>query len=390
MESWSLRYYPIGVSNPGGARGTRRTRSGFLARIVVFLSICLAVMASAGLARAAEPRLFIYDNDFLGPGGSDMQSVLPLLAGPDVKLLGFTVVTGDGWLDEETAYLLRFLEVARATDIPVVPGALYPLVNTQPRMAAWEQLYGKLPWKGAWDESAPGATMHPADPHRITPWADGMPKTKPADEIAANFLIRQVRAHPHQVTIVEAGPMTNLALAIRLDPEFPALAKELIFMGGYVGAILDQVTGNPDFTADFNIWFDPEAAHIALTAPWPKIISIGTVSNGALTDQALLDRIAQKRTPANEYLARNAMKDLPLWDETTTAIAVDQSLILKSVDAYMDVNLDFGADYGRMHVWPDNLAPHQGARKVTVVLSIDTKRVVDEYVKAAQFQRPSR
>ncbi len=217
-----------------------------------------------------------------------------------------------------------------------------------------------------------------------------MPKTKPAGEIAANFLIRQVRAHPHQVTIVEAGPMTNLALAIRLDPEFPALAKELIFMGGYVGAILDQVTGNPDFTADFNIWFDPEAAHIALTAPWPKIISIGTVSNGALTDQALLDRIAQKRTPANEYLARNAMKDLPLWDETTTAIAVDQSLILKSVDAYMDVNLDFGADYGRMHVWPDNLAPHQGARKVTVVLSIDTKRVVDEYVKAAQFQRPSR
>ncbi len=350
---------------------------------------CLAVAAPARPAHAADPRLFIYDNDFLGPGGSDIQSVMPLLAAPDVRLLGFTVVTGDGWLDEETAYLLRFLEVAHAADIPVVPGALYPLVNSQARMAAWETLYGKLPWKGAWDESMPGATLHPADPHRIVPWADGLPTTRPAAEVAADFLIRQVRAHPHRVTIVEAGPMTNLALAIRLDPEFPALAKELIFMGGNVGAILDQVTGNPDFTADFNIWFDPEAAHITLTADWPKITSIGSVTNGALTDQALLDRIARKRTPANDYLARNAQTGLPLWDETATAIAVDPSLILKSVDAYMDVDLDFGADYGRVHVWPDNLAPRQGERKVTVVLAIDTGRTVDAYVRAAQFQRPA-
>jgi inosine-uridine nucleoside N-ribohydrolase len=368
----------------------RLPRGSFPAGITIFLIACLAVAALVRPVRGVEPRLFIFDNDFLGPGGSDIQSVMPLLAAPDVTLLGFTVVTGDGWLDEETAYLLRFLEVARANDIPVVPGALYPLVNTQARMAAWEQLYGKLPWKGAWDESMPGATLHPTEPHRIVPWADGMPKTKPAPEVAANFLIRQVRAHPHQVTIVAAGPLTNLALAIRLDPAFAELAKELVLQGANDAAMLDQVTGNANFAADFNIWFDPEAAHIVLTAPWPKITSIGsTVINDTPTNQALLDRIAQKKTATNEYLARYAVKDIPLWDETATAVAVDRSLILKSVDAYMDVDMDFGVDYGRVHAWPDALTPHQGVRKVTVVTRVDTKRVVDAYVKAAQFQRPS-
>ena len=80
-----------------------------------------------------------------------------------------------------------------------------------------------------------------------------------------------VHKYPHEVTIYEGGPMTNLALAISLDPQFAALAQELVFMGGS----LNPQTDDPEFANnprhEFNFWFDPEAAHIVLRAPWRKI-----------------------------------------------------------------------------------------------------------------------
>src|SRR5205823_5814050 len=71
----------------------------------------------------------------------------------------------------------------------------------------------------------------------------GQPTTKPADEDAAHFLIRMVHKYPNEVTIYEGGPMTNLALAISLEPQFPQLAKELVFMGGGLSPEGD----NPEF-----------------------------------------------------------------------------------------------------------------------------------------------
>ena len=83
--------------------------------------------------------------------------------------------------------------------------------------------------------------------------------TKPLDEDAAHFLIHKVRQYPHQVSIYEGGPMTNLALAVAMDPEFPKLARELIFMGGS----LSPQTDDPEFLNaprhEFNFWFDPRS-----------------------------------------------------------------------------------------------------------------------------------
>ena len=101
---------------------------------------------------------------------------------------------------------------------------------------------------------------------------EGKPTTKASDEDAAHFMVRMVRKFPHEVTIYEGGPMTNLALAISIDPEFASLAKELVFMG----ASLNPQTDDPEFANrprhEFNIWFDPEAAHIVLRAPWKKMV----------------------------------------------------------------------------------------------------------------------
>ena len=347
-----------------------------------WLFIGLSALATIQ-ARAADPQLVIEDNDFLGPGGSDLQSTLPLLADPDVKLLGFTVTVGDAWENEESAHLRRFLEIAGRTDIPVVDGATLPLVNSVARMRQWEQAYGPIPWKGAW--GGLGSIDRVPDRQPALPRLDeGVPTMAASPERAADFLIRMVHAHPHQVTIVAAGPLTNLALAIRLDPDFAATAKQLVFMGALLDTSMESVTGNADFASDFNMIFDPEAAHIVLTAAWPKITSVGNVSNDVMMTKALMARITARSSPFTAYLA-HYFAPLPMWDEMTAAVAVDPALVTRAVTAFLDIDTSPGVDYGHAHVWPAALAPKgAGLRPVVIVQAIDTGRFLDRFVQQAQ------
>jgi len=352
-------------------------------RRLVLPLLCALAIAGVPAARGAEPQLVILDNDFLGPGGSNIQSVVPLLGRPDVAVLGFTVVTGDAWRDEEVAHLRRFLEIAGRTDIPVLPGAEMPLLRTQGEMRLWEARYGRIVWKGAWNAPRPGRTYHPDDPKLVPPLPEGAPAAAPAPaEDAVAFLIRSVRAHPHQVTIIAAGPMTDLALAIREAPDFAGLAKQLVFMGGLIDTNMGQVTGNADYNTDFNFVFDPEAAHIVLTAPWARITGIGNVSNGVVMTPDLRARIAAAGSPAAANLAHFARNGMPSWDEIAAAVAVDPTLVTRDVPARMDVDLGTGSDYGRAHVWSDALAPHGGGQMVHVVQEVDTKRFLDGFLAA--------
>jgi inosine-uridine nucleoside N-ribohydrolase len=355
--------------------------------LVLFFKKGLLAFFLCTAAHAAEPRLFIEDNDFLGPGGSDIQSILPLVTNPTIRVLGFTVVTGDGWADEETTYLLRFLEVAKLTSVPVYKGAVFPLVNTASRMSAWELAYGKIPWKGAWNSPSthPEAWqhVHPDQPFLVPDNPAGNPHITAAPGSAAAFLIDQVHRHPHQITILAAGPLTNLALAIRTDPQFASLTRALIFMGGLLDGNLSQITVDADNFSDFNILFDPEAAHIVLTADFPSITSLGSVTNQTKMTPALIARMVAKPTAVTLYLAKYASR-LPLWDEMAAAVAADPTLVTSQVDALMDVELDHGLHYGQVHVWPPSIAPHQGERVVHIVQAVDIGRFYDAFIKAAQ------
>jgi purine nucleosidase len=163
-------------------------------------------------AWAQEKRYVVIDQDAAGPGGTDMMSILVLLQAPGVEMLGITVVTGDGWRDEEVTHALRLLELIGRTDIPVVLGAVFPLVRSQRETQLWEQQYGKVSYQGAW---TPGPHHH--GPFDVPRRREGNPATKPLNEDAAHFLVQMVREHPHEVTIYEGGPMTNLALALSLE-----------------------------------------------------------------------------------------------------------------------------------------------------------------------------
>jgi inosine-uridine nucleoside N-ribohydrolase len=145
------------------------------------------------------------------------------------------------------------------------------------------------------------------------------------------------------------------------------------------------VTGNTDFNTDFNFIFDPEAAHIMLTAPWAKIVVIANVSNDLILDQPLADRIDAKKSPVTDLIVKNA-DNLPLWDQLAVAIALDPTLATKSVDAWMDVEIAQGPYYGSARLWPDTTRPHQGEQEVEFVTAVDSKRFLDGFIKAAQFQ----
>src|SRR5438309_11093395 len=118
--------------------------------LVVTAALMLGPANDCRAADADARRKVIIDQDAFGPAGSNMQAILMLLQSKDVEVLGITIPSGDGWRDEEVSHTLRLLEIAQRAEIPVYPGAVFPLVNTQSRTKRWEALYGKLFYKGAW------------------------------------------------------------------------------------------------------------------------------------------------------------------------------------------------------------------------------------------------
>lgn len=360
-------------------------KNKLLAGAVPLLALLLACVSGAG-AREAAPaagrNLIFFDNDFAGPGESNIQALVPLLRDPGVELVGIGVVTGDAWLEEASQHALRFLEIAGRSDIPVAKGAQMPLLRTQAEMRAWEAHYGPIPWKGAWTPPRPHRPdLHPDDPDRVPPLPEGAPHTPAAAEDAAHLLIRQVRAHPGQVTVLATGPLTNIALAVRLAPDLPRLAKGIVIQGGYFDQQRERVTDNADYATDFNFIFDPEAAHIVLTAPWPRLTLVGPVKP-RMTEQ-LKAKIAASGTPVARYFSAYAKVGQPLWDELTAAIAVDPSLVKSELVARMDVDVLPGPNYGGAMLWKADKAPNQGEQEVHIVDEVDTDRFLTTFATQA-------
>lgn len=335
--------------------------------------------------KAADNRVMIFfDNDFLGPGQSNIQSMIPLLRDPRVNLLGVSVVTGDAWMTEETAHLLRFLEIAGRPDVPVYKGSAMPLLRTQAEMANWEARFGRIPFKGAWNAPRPGRTYHPDEPDLVPPLPEGAPTIKARREGAVEALIAAVRAHPGQVTIVAAGPLTNIALALRVAPDIAQLAKEVVIEPGKLDTAFARTTSNTDYSTDFNFLFDPEAAHIVLTAPWKAITLVGNVSSSVRASPEVIAKIAASQSPVARYFKTYARTGQPLWDEITVAVAVDRSLVTQDLTVRMDVDTMPGMHYGEPQVWPEETAPRTGVRQVHLVRAIDADRFLSGFVGQAR------
>jgi len=347
------------------------------------LSVLIA--ACAWVSHAQGKRKVIIDQDAAGPGGTDMQSILALVNSPDTDVLGITVLTGDAWRDEEVQHTLRLMEIIGRADIPVVPGAMFPLVSSREYIAKWETLFGKVSYQGAWN-FAKGHAVH--GPYEIPPMPEGKPTIKPSTEDAAHFLDRMVRQYPHEVTVYAAGPMTDLAMAIALDPQFPELSKELIVMAGSI----NPQTENPEFSLtpsrEFNFWMDPEASHAVLHAHWPRVV-VTTVDISVKTrmEKDLIDQLRKSPTPAAQYVAKYAEANF-LWDELAAVAWLDPTIITKWKKLYMDVNVDHGPGYGNTLIWGPGQQPDMGEILVEVQNDLDNAKFYKEFVELLSRPTP--
>src|SRR5512142_2502156 len=153
------------------------------------------------------PTRIIIDTD---PGIDDAFTFLLALASPEIKLEALTTTQGNVTVDKATRNALSILELAHASQIPVAQGSAVPLV--QPLRAS-ASVHG---------ESGIGNSNLPE------------PQTRPIPQHAVDYLIERVLAEPKELSIFAIGPLTNIAMAIRKEPRFAQVVKELVVMGGAI------------------------------------------------------------------------------------------------------------------------------------------------------------
>jgi len=322
---------------------------------------------------AQNKRKVIIDQDARGPATTDQQSILVFLQSPEVEVLGITVVSGDMWRDEEMAHTLRMLELVGRTDVPVVPGAVYPLINRMELIERWEGMYGKVRYQGAWNKRPIGdgqrGVFH--GPYEIPVLKEGNPTTKPIGEDAAHFIIRMLHKYPHEVTVYAGGPLTDIAQAISLDPAVPDLAQELVIMGGSIAPDTPYPWATTN-RREFNFWWDPESVHMTLTAPgWHKItITTVDISIKTRMDKAMIAEIGKSQNPTAQYIAKYADEEYR-WDELAAAAWLDPSIITKQTQLYMDMDYSHGPGYGNTLVWMPGSQPGLGENLVNVPQDLD-------------------
>jgi inosine-uridine nucleoside N-ribohydrolase len=244
----------------------------FGAAALVWLAALGSTPAIAAGAGESAPRQVILDTD---PGIDDAMAILLALRSPALSVLGITTVFGNADVDVATGNALRLVELA-GRSVPVARGAAGPLVI--PKAPAPEFVHGA---DGLGNINAP-----PASGHAI-------------EASAAEFIVATARSHPGEVTLVPVGRLTNLALALALEPRLPGLVREVILMGGSASA-----GGNVTPVAEANIWGDPHAADAVFAAPW-KVTMVGLdVTQRVLLDDARLERMAARDPRVGGFVYR--------------------------------------------------------------------------------------
>ncbi|WP_127753624.1 nucleoside hydrolase [Devosia sp. 1566] len=312
-------------------------------------------------------RKFILDTD---GGVDDAQALLMLIAAgrtPDA----ITTVFGNVGLDAATRNILAVLAVGGAGDVPVHKGAARPL--TQPIIDA-KYIHG---------EDGLGGAPRPTQ------------TAQPASEDAVGFLVSSLRAAAaagDKIDILMIGPLTNLALALRLAPDIVGGIGQLTIMGATVYG-----RGNTTPAAEFNIYADPEAAAIVfgaeietLVAPWEPCVT--HYMTGAEVDAmfaALPECFEKQFSLALAHHARQTNigyggeDHFRFVDPLAAAAVIEPGIVTKTIEASIDVALAPGITRGMTVVDPSG---RLGTPKVTVIEEAKIERLVALYQRSVAYR----
>jgi purine nucleosidase len=286
------------------------------------------------------------------PGIDDALAIL--IAHEHAEIAALTVAGGNVGLAHTTRNALKLLDAIGA-DVAVFPGAAAPLVFEAPH----------------------AAFVHGEDGFGDT--GCFAPSRLPEEEHAAQAIVRLARERPGELTLVALAPLTNVALALRLDPSLPRRIARLVVMGGAVTG-----RGNTErVPAEFNIGFDPEAAHVVFSS-WPMfdLVDWEACLRHALDFRRFESMLAEGDERARFYAAIsrktrafNRARGRPgvvAADALAMAVALDPSIVTASETRRVAVETAGERTRGATVVdWEDRLGEPPNAR---IVLSVDVMR----------------
>ena len=297
---------------------------------------------------------FVIDTD---PGVDDTHAIMIAVAHPEAQIEAITTVAGCVSLERTTANACTILDVLEQ-DVPVYAGCGRALVARTPDAS---DVMGK---DGLGDSGYPPS------------------KRKVTDEHAVNALVRLANASPGELTLVAIGPLTNLALATRLDQALPNKYKRLVVMGGSIRGM-----GNATPAAEFNAYTDPEAAAIVFDA-WPGLTLISwetTMAHGFTAEQ--VETLMAMDSPRAEFFQRITRRTIEFIhqvlglqalfspDGLAIAVALEPDIVRKAETHYVQVELAGHHTRGQTTVdWYDQTGQEPN---VNLVLEMDAKRLWD-------------
>ncbi|KRM52032.1 pyrimidine-specific ribonucleoside hydrolase RihA [Ligilactobacillus araffinosus] len=300
------------------------------------------------------PEKIILDCD---PGHDDALALMMAVASTQIKLLGVTTSAGNQTPDKTLNNALRMLTLLGTTDVPVAGGNHRPLMRN---LKIADYVHGETGLDGA---DLPEPTFEPVD--------------QPAVELIADILHSQIEP----ITLVVTGPMTNIALFLRIHPELKNKIKQIVFMGGAAGQ------GNVHPTTEFNMAVDPEAAKIVVNEGIPLVMAGLNVTLKAQICSDDLERmrkinnqVAQAITGQMEFYGKWYGQDefglagTPVHDPCTIAYLLKPA-IFETHTAYLDVETQGQLTAGETIVDFAGLMNRKPNAKV--LMNLDRQRFVD-------------
>ena len=297
-----------------------------------FLSASAGALVASSLppltlsvAASATPRRIILDTD---PGVDDALAIFLALRSPEFKVEAITPVSGNVPLSLTLPNALRLVEITGRTDVPVAAGAATPLVR---RLVTAQYVHGN---------NGLGGAEFPE------------PKLKPVSENAAQIICRIVRSSPGEITIVGIGPLTNVATALKSDPDLAPQIKEIVVMGGSL------TSGNITPSAEFNFYVDPEAARIVFDSGVPITMVGLNVTEKVLLGEPQIRILEAAPNPVSQAAAkilRSTLahlragrgintKAMAMHDPLTVAYLIDPTLLtLKDYVVEIETSGEFTA-----------------------------------------------
>jgi len=303
------------------------------------------------------PKKIIIDTD---PGVDDTMAILLALRSPELEVVGLTTVFGNGYIETTTHNALSLVELENNHQIPVAKGAGVPLVNSPRSMGM--HVHG--------DDGMGGANPPP-------------PKGEVVDVTAAQFIVNEVMSHPGEITLVPVGPLTNIALALRLEPRIADLVEGVVIMGGsaYAG-------GNASPVAEANILNDPHAAQIVFNAGWSLTMLGLDATLKCIMTKTFLEEIGTAGNPCTDLISRaipfyqefhhqiyGMNGDLHTHDPSAVAYVIDPSIFqAEQIPMFVETA---GKCAGQ--TVPDKLQQIGDFHVVNVCLDVDSERFLELY-----------